>query len=452
MPPLTRRAFLAAAATGIAALSFVRAARALGRTPIGGRVVMHLPWPTTSIDPHDLRDGTAALLAHAIADPIYALDAAGNPYPALATALPAREGDVTAVRLREGMRTARGVNLDARDVVFSIERAKARGGAALLADVPVPRTRKGEPYTADFPGPIDPARLSRALASPLCALLPRRFTAATPDGTGAFKAEPSTNGLALTRNSNAARGASFLDAIDIARAEDLKASLRSFEAERDDVGWLGTGLFDSRKGAVKFDLGVAAWVVLTTGPDAGSFGMPGVAQRLVDAVPPDRLAHLGLGVLPKGGGDPGWGGPTAELLVDEEAAHLVEIARALAPILSRSGHEVTATPIARAELAKRRAKGKATLALDVVRPLGPGPLLTLVSLAAADDVARAKDLVRHPPKIAPGASARSLTSSLRLAVVGEVRVAGGTAPDLVLARSGFGDGWDLGGSFRRVKR
>jgi peptide/nickel transport system substrate-binding protein len=41
---------------------------------------------------------------------------------------------------------------------------------------------------------------------------------------------------------------------------------------------------------------------------------------------------------------------------------------------------------------------------------------------------------------------------LRLGVVGELRVAGGAVADLVLGRSGFGDGWDLGASFRRLKR
>jgi peptide/nickel transport system substrate-binding protein len=450
MTTLGRRSFLAA--SGALVLGFPLRASALQRTPMGGRIAMHLPWPTASIDPHDLRDPTAALLAHAIADPLYALDASGNAYPALAAALPTREADVTAVRLREGLRTARGLALDARDAIASLERTRSRGGAAMLTDIPIPRSRKGEPYTLDFPGPIDPVRLARALASPLCALVPRGFSPSSPDGTGAFRADPTSTGVTLSRNANAARGAAFLEAIEITRAEDLKISLRSFEAERDDIGWLGTGLFDGRKGAVKFDFGAAAWVVLATGPDAGSFGMPGVAQRLVDAVPSERLAHLGLGPLPRAGGDPAWGGPPAELLVDEDAAHLVEIARALAPILSRPSHEVTATPIARAELARRRAKGKATLSLDVVRPFGPGPLLSLVSLAAADDTARARDLIRHPPKLAQGVSARSLTTTLRLAVVGELRVMGGAAPDLVLARSAFGDGWDLGATFRRAKR
>jgi peptide/nickel transport system substrate-binding protein len=203
---------------------------------------------------------------------------------------------------------------------------------------------------------------------------------------------------------------------------------------------------------VRFDLGVAAWLVLTTGPDAGVFGQAGVAQRLVDALPPERLAHLALGALPPAHGDPGWGGPPAELLVDEAATHLVEVAEAVAPILSRPGHEVTATPVARAELGRRRARGKATLTIELVRPLGPGPLNTLLALATADERARAVDLARHPPRLAAVAAPRSLTSTLRLGVIAELKIAGGVAPDVVVARAAGGEGWDLGATFRRAAK
>jgi peptide/nickel transport system substrate-binding protein len=255
--------------------------------------------------------------------------------------------------------------------------------------------------------------------------------------------------MTLTRNVNAARGAAYLDAVEVIRADDLKTSLREFEAERDDVGWLGAGLHSSRRGSVRFDLGAAAWVVLVTGAEAGPFGQPGVAQQLADGLPPERLAHLALGALPAARGDPGWGGPPAELLVDESAAHLVEVAQAVAPILSRPGHEVTATPVARAELGRRRARG-AALAIELVRSMGPGSLQALLSLATADGRSRAVDLARHPPKLSAGTPARALTSMLRVGVIGEVRVAGAVMPDLVLARAEAG--WDLGASYRRAAR
>jgi peptide/nickel transport system substrate-binding protein len=445
---MSRRALLGVAAAGAvsAACGF---SGAMGRTPLGGRLSLHLPWPTRALDPHDLRDPTAALFGAAIADPLYGLDGAGSLYPALAAALPTRETMGTVVRLREGLRTGRKVALDARDVIASVERARSRGGAAVLTDIPRPAPYPGDSLAAIF-GSVDPQKLARALASPLVSLVPRGFDPASPDGTGAFRADCSADKLTLTRNPLAARGASFLDGIDVLRADDLTTSLRSFEAERDDVGWLGLGLHGERRGSLRFDFGRAAWIVLAIGPQAGGFGAPGVAQRLLDAVPPERLGHLGLGALPQASGDPAWGGAPSELLVDESSAHLVEIGRTLAPILSRPGHEVTVTPIARGELGRRRARGGATLALEVVRSAMPGPLGALLSLAAADDPARARELSQHPPRLAPNASARTLTHSLHIGVLGELRVMGGQISDLVLARGS--DGWDLGASFRKHKR
>lgn len=447
---IDRRALLAGIAAAAGALALPRGALGMGRTPLGGRIELHVPWALGSIDPHDVRDPAAALFAAAIADPIFALDPAGNPFPTLAAAMPAAESVGTVVRLREGLRTARLVPLDARDLLYSLDRARARGAAALLADVPAPRAHPGLLNAVIFTG-IDPTRLAKVLASPLLALLPRKFNAAAPDATGAFRAEPSSGRLLLTRNMNAARGPSFLDAIEVSRAPDLKTSLRTFESERDDVGWLGMGLHAGRKGAVRFDLGRVAWVVLTTGADAGAFGLPGAAQKLVNALPAERLAHLGLGPLPAATGDPAWGGPVTELVVDEGAAHLVEVAQSIAPILSRPGHEITVQPLARSEISKRRARGKITLGLDVVRPLGPSALQTLLALATADDVVHARDLARRPPKLAAGASPRALTSALRLGVIGEIRVAGGVVPELTIVRSSL-EGWDLGASFRRARR
>ena len=455
---LDRRELLAGlTGLGLAALASPRLASSMGRTPLGGRVSLHVPWPTGALDPHDLRDPMAALFGAAVVDPIYALDGSGAPYPTLAAGMPAREGGETVVRLREGLRSARLAALDGHDLVFSVERARARGASAQLTAVPRPLVKKEDPLRVVF-GAVDPIHLARALSSPLVALVPRRFRPDAPDGTGAFRADVSPAGLILTRNLNAARGAAFLDAIEVAPAEDLKTSLRAFEAERDDLGWLGMGLHDGRKGAVRFDLGRAAWVALLAGPDAGPASTPGAAQRLVDAIPPERLAHLGLGPLPSATGDPAWQGPPVELLVDDASPHLVEVARAVAPVLSNPGHEVTVTPVARAEIARRRARGKASLAVELVRPLGPGPHDAAVALATAEDPTRGRDVAQSPARAAslghptPAVLARTLTGLLRVGVLGDVRLAGGVIPDLVLARSPGGEGWDLGASYRRVVR
>src|SRR5262249_21906880 len=159
-PRCTRRTVLALGLLPLAAALTARVAHAMGRTPMTGRLAMDLPWPTASIDPHDLRDPTAALFAGAIADSMYGLDPSAGPYPTLAAALPSRESGGTIVRLREGLRTARGTPLFAGDLVASVERARARGASALLVDVPKPTTVQGDPLAASF-GAIEPARLAR---------------------------------------------------------------------------------------------------------------------------------------------------------------------------------------------------------------------------------------------------------------------------------------------------
>ena len=70
-------------------------------------------------------------------------------------------------------------------------------------------------------------------------------------------------------------------------------------------------------------------------------------------------------------------------------------------------------------------------------------------LATAEDPARGRDVVRAPPRVNQNAAARTLTSLLRVGVLGDLRVAGGMMPELSLARSASGEGWDLGATFHK---
>jgi ABC-type transport system substrate-binding protein len=393
------------------------------------------------MDPHRLDDPAAAFFADATFDTLYVRDEAGAFVPSLAEGDPEPDGSSTRVTLREGVRFASGAAFTARSAAASIARARGRDASAWLTEVPVPRVDK---QSLVFPV-RDARRLVRALASPLVAMISPRFTPEKPDGTGPFRAEIQAGALLLTRNPLAASGPAFLDAIEIHHAADLVTSLRAFESGTDDVGWLGSFLHDPRPGARAYDAGVLGWAVLRTGRDAGALDAPGNAQALADGVPHAALAALVVGA-PWDSSPATWTGPPSDLLVREDAPWLVEVARALAVALSSAGHELRCVPVPAAEIAQRRSTRGFVLMLDVARPVGPGPAGALLGLATADDPGAAAGLARHPPRgdIPP----RSATRTMRLGVVGEIRLQGGRAGDVVLPPSPWGRGIDWGNASR----
>ena len=290
-------------------------AAARGRTAIGGRIALRVPWPIASIDPHKLEDGTAAIFAEALFDTLYAKDESGTLTASLAESDPEPDGTTLRVRVRSGVKTAKGRPFDARDAAASIARARGLGARAWLADVPAPRV---DGKTLVF-AMRDAGRLTRALASPLVSMVPSGFTPDAPDGTGPMRFSTRADSTVLSRNPLAARGPSFLEEVVIRSAPDLAASLRAFESATDDVGWLGSGLHEPRAGSRPFDLGAVGWAVLFTGRDATTWDAPGVAQTLCDGIPHARLAHLALGPAWTPAAAQGWGGPAASLLVRDDA-------------------------------------------------------------------------------------------------------------------------------------
>jgi peptide/nickel transport system substrate-binding protein len=293
----------------------------------------------------------------------------------------------------------------------------------------------------------DAARIARALCSPFFALVPRTFDPARPDGTGAMSAEPAPSRLTLRRNPNAARGPSFLEEITIDQASDLSSSLRLFEGKLTDVGWLGSGLHGARPGAKSFDMGSVAFIVLQTGAEAGPWGGPGVAQRLLDGVAPERFQRFGLGAIPATTGSAEWGGRPCDLWVHEGSAFMGELGRTLSSLLSRPGHEVAVRAAPAVEIARRRAAGAFSLALGIVRPFSATSLGSHIALAATSDPKSALELMRRPPRLT-SFDPRAVTRTLTLGVLGELRVMGAHAPDVHLARNPSAEGWDLGATYR----
>ena len=414
---------------------------ALGRTPYGGRIRLHTPWPIGSLDPHRVDDAAAAIFGDAVFDTLYARDESGAFVPSLAESDPEPQKAGLHVRLRADVRFPSGARLDPRAAASAIARARAHDGGAWLAEIPEPRVDK----TGLFFSMRDAKALSRALASPLVAIVPPHFNPDRPEGTGPLRAEPIAGGLALVRNELAAGGPAFLESIEVRPAPDLATSLRAFESGADDIGWLGSFLHEPRTGAGTFDAGAVGWAVLRTGRDAGSLDTRGTAQALADGVPHSALASLVVGPAWEQG-QARYAGAPCDLIVREDAAWLVELARSLAAALSSPSHEATARTLPAAEVAQRRATRAFALMLDVVRPAGPGPFGALVGLATADDPGAASELVRHPPRgeVAP----RVATRTLRLGVVAEVRLQGGRAADVVLPPSASGPGVEWGNAYR----
>ena len=438
---LPRRGLLhAGASLAIAALS-PSPARGSDRTPYGGRISLHVPWSLGRFDPHLIDDAATACFGSALFESLYARDETGTLRPSLAESYPESDGTGLRVTLRRGVRFASGRALNAQSAAASIERARAHDAGAWLVDVP---RAKIDGDALVFPM-RDVHQLLRGLGSPLVAIVPSGFVPERPDGTGPFRVEPATDGVRLARNALAASGPSFLDAIEIRHAPDLTTSLRAFESGADDIGWLGSFLHEPRTGARTFDAGGVAWAILRMGREAGPLDVPGMAQTLADGVPYTALAPLMVG--PAWGFRPAqWAGPPAELLVRDDAPWLIEVARALAVSASTPSHEVVPNPRPLGEIARRRLARTFALMLDVACPVGPGDVGTLLGLATADDAASAIDLARHPPR--GNLAARTLTRTMRIGLVGEIRLQGGRAPDIVLPPSPWGRGVDWGNAFR----
>jgi peptide/nickel transport system substrate-binding protein len=447
---LSRRQMLQGAAglpIGAALTLGLTSASAHARAHYGGRLSMRIPWSLSSVDPHRLDDATAAILGPSLFDTLYQSDEQDAWVPALAEGDPVVEDGKLRISLREGLRSSTGRALTSADVVSSIARMKKIGARAWLADLPAVWIEKGAISFRNPRTPFDaqtPALYKRLFASPLTAIVPANFDADRPDGTGAFRLVRRGEAWTMLRNRFAAMGPAYLDEIAIAPAASLAESLRAFEAGTDDLGWLGLGLHDPRRGAKPFDAGSCAYAILRTGADAGSWDAPGVAQQLANSLPYGRLSYLNLGAAWTSVKEEGWGGNPTSLFYREDSAWLTELAGAIAATLSRPGHELTAKGAPEADLRTLKASRGYALMLDTVRPLSAGPLGVWAALGSSDDAGSFAQALAKPPKFAADVSPRLLTRTFRVGIVGEVRIQGGRTPEVLLPAPRFAGGLDFG--------
>lgn len=435
---MLRRDLLRLLPWSLLAVTSLREAHASPRPPRGGKISLRVPFALRSFDPHALDDLASMLFGAALFEGLYRIASpvkageAPSLEPVLAESLPILRDSTVTVPLRKGLISGRGRALQPRHFVDSIERARRGAGRFVLSGIPRPKAvASGLEFAFK-----DAERLGLALASPLLAFSGPVFSASAPDGTGPFVADGSDDAWILRRNVRAASGVPLLESIRIRRASSISDSLRAFEAGDDQLGFHGLGLHDPRPGARGFDAGMVGVLGLAVGREAGALDIPGVAQQLCDGLSPQRFAHLNLGPAWTPGSGAGWSGAPAPLLVAEDSPYLREVAETVAASLSRPGHEISVRPLPASELRDKVRTRSFTLALSAYRPLWPTPLGVYGALLAASDPDHAAGSLARPPKVQ---NVRSLTRSMRVGLLGEIRWQGGAVGELQVADLSWGN-------------
>lgn len=424
------------ALSGAFGVTVASGAAALGRIPYGGKIESSLPWELGAVDPHDLNDPVAAFLAPLLFEPLFGIDQ-GAAYPTLAASMPTQRADLTQLTLRP-LRWPNGKVVTAKQVAWSLERARQRGAKALLAGAG--RFEATSETTITVTG-IAPDRLARALASPLTAVLSQQATSKDTFGLGPFRGTLTGERAVLTRNPYAARGQPFLERIALRRAPSLGDALRDFEAHENNLGWFGRGLHEPRPGSRLVDTGHAGWVVLHAGQQSGRWARPGAAASLVSTVPQPSVERFGLVPTAAAAAPEPYSGAACTMVVRRDAPYLVELATTLAAILGGAGGLITVSPVSPSELSQLKRSRQFGFLLDQVRALGPTPEEHQLSLLTE------AGLPFKPPRLPPGTTTASVPGlvcrSLSLAVVGALHLIWATLPELELADGNLANAWHL---------
>ena len=308
---------------------------------------------------------------------------------------------------------ARGRGLDSRDVVWSLQRLAAGAGLALLSPFGKPTRDPHDPLAVLVPGAAPDALGAGAFEPGHCAAATRIFALRTRrnrsiprnDRAQATTSRGTSTQLAAQRSSNHLRSPR-------AGPRGSPSLVRSWRSGCGMAGARAPSTARRRRGLRRGTLRMGGAQDGTRRRPLGRSGRGAGASGRDTRVPP-RLSRTARPASPRG--DYGWGGASADLLVRDDAPHLVEIARALAALLSRPGHEVRARPEAWAPLRRRRRSHRFELMLDFVRPIGPPGPATLSALLTAADAA----LARHPPRLGVF-DARRIARTLAMGVVGEL--------------------------------
>jgi peptide/nickel transport system substrate-binding protein len=438
-PRFGRREFLGRSAAGVGAAA---GATLFTASPAGAatRIVrMRWPWPVGRPDPHASNDLVAALLGQVLFPPLYARAIDGMLEPKLAIGAPKEA--------KNGLRVDLAPFLRPSDVVASISNARVGAARLALREVPVPRVDGA--HGVVFPGLADADALMRRLSTPLAGIAryePRRtlptgawdLAHAVREGKGdgasftlSITRRPTAPSVGLSQTAHANRPQRF----EIEGPVEIGRSLRAFERYETDVAWLTDGLFAPRPGSRPMDLGPLAYLALRAGAEVPELRRPGAILSLIDALAPDRMAHLGLlrrghAASPEPGTpavDPAAVAPNVPILVRAS----MPIAVAAADILAQELGGI-ARALDDATFDREVLDGRFPLALDVVRAVDD----------TADGAALALATFERASSVLPGVGARAVAQASAAAIGWEIAAIGAQAAHVWIPRASIG-GFDL---------
>lgn len=408
---------LAMCAALSASLTRPTTASARRRPRYTGSSRLHLPLNVTSIDPHDPRDLTAALLGNALFETLYATSSSASVYPTLAATLPKYEKGRCIVELRPKMSFSSGTTINASQVVSSLERAKQF--SPWLQELGAIRGVAGSSLRVAF-SQKDPKLIARLLASPRASLVPRDFAPDAPDTSGAFRVEQTGTTMRLKRNPLAPRGGAFLDEVWIESAS-VSDCLRAFEARRSDLGFLGAGLHRERKGVERFSMRPVGFALLLPGQELRARTPVGTLHEVLARLPQAPLSALGVD-RPRHTPHR-WNGGDVNLIVPAEEPWLIALADEMESALTRKDHTVTVKRVPSRQIPRLEGDG----AFDL--------LLRFFGTRGVPEAEAARQLFRLDGKPAPrgGRILSPLESGrqLSLGVIGAMTPSGSHSPDVV---------------------
>ncbi len=372
--------------------------------------------------PHAPACLACGLFGSSLFESLYAKTAQGRPYSTLAAKNPEDRGSYFQIELRPSLKFSDGSQLTAREVVSSIVRSQSL--SSQLSVLGRPTSVRSEPLIVRFPksktSQLTSNDLALELANPRSAIVPLNFSPEAPVGCGALKVARMGSGLALSRNEQAPRGGSYLDAVEI-RSVTVTDALRAFESRTVDLGFLGKGLHRPRTDAKAFQLRPLGLVVVRPGRGAEAFARPGLLHDRLTRIPHAPFAALATARV-RTSPSP-WNGPSMNLLVDEQEPWLVALAKELGQTWSSSKSNVRVEAISTQALAQRERSRDFDLVLRAISTSGVSANQASRDLFALDG--------RSPPLGGRIPPPEEVCRQLSLGLLGELRPHGALSPEFM---------------------